>query len=319
MTAEGYFPISQFYTQGKYSFGDFLAATIACFILIGFLVFLYMIIVEPDGTLTVTYELGEAQKVCPRCAEMVMPAALVCRFCGYEFPPVPLAATTSLDESTEPFEKRWSRRQAALAFGLALVAVVGALGWNYLVSLPEPSAVKVQAAAEQGNADAQARLGWMYDNGLGVPEDGVRAFAWYRKAAEQGNAIAQNNLGLMYEKGSGVLQDYAQAVVWYRRAAEQGNAMAQSNLGLMYEKGLGVLRDYVQAVAWYRKAAEQGNATAQNYLGNAYSGGLGVTLDVAEAVNWWRKAADQGDPDAPKHFDADAVATEGGLTVVPAR
>ena len=150
----------------------------------------------------------------------------------------------------------------------------------------------------------------MYDNGLGVPENGVRAFAWYRLAAEQGNAMAQNNLGLMYEKGSGVPQDYVQAFVWYRRAAEQGNPMAQSNVGFMYERGVGVLKDYVQAVAWYRKAAEQGNATAQNYLGNMYSWGHGVPQDLAEAANWWRKAAGQGNADAQKRLSAEAATIE---------
>ena len=96
LAVEGYFPISQIYTPGKWSLGDFIVALILCFIIIGFLAFLYMIIVKPNGTLTVTFELREAQKACPRCAEMVMLAALVCRFCGYEFPPASLAATASL-------------------------------------------------------------------------------------------------------------------------------------------------------------------------------------------------------------------------------
>ena len=41
-----------------------------------------------------------------------------------------------------------------------------------------------------------------------------------RHAAEQGNADAQNNLGFMYDKGRGVQQDYAEAVRWYRLAAD---------------------------------------------------------------------------------------------------
>jgi len=78
--------------------------------------------------------------------------------------------------------------------------------------------------AEQGNADAQLRLGLMYANGKGVPENDAEAVKWYHKAAEQGNAIAQSRLGYMYEYGNGVARNVAEAVKWYRKAAEQGFA-----------------------------------------------------------------------------------------------
>ena len=52
--------------------------------------------------------------------------------------------------------------------------------------------------AEQGNAAAQFQLGWMYDNGLGVPENNKEAVKNYKRAAEQGYARAQFNLGMMY-------------------------------------------------------------------------------------------------------------------------
>ncbi len=55
-------------------------------------------------------------------------------------------------------------------------------------------------------------------------------------------ADAQNDLGFMYENGQGVPQDYAEAVGWFRKAAEQGYANAQYNLGNMYRNGHGVER-----------------------------------------------------------------------------
>ena len=51
--------------------------------------------------------------------------------------------------------------------------------------------------AEQGHAEAQFQVGFMYSVGRGVPEDDAEAVKWYRKAAEQGNAAAQYNLGAM--------------------------------------------------------------------------------------------------------------------------
>jgi len=55
--------------------------------------------------------------------------------------------------------------------------------------------------AEAGDAEAQTDLGFMYANGLGVPQDYTEALKWYRKAVAQGYALGQNNLGVMYAEG----------------------------------------------------------------------------------------------------------------------
>lgn len=83
--------------------------------------------------------------------------------------------------------------------------------------------------------------------------------------AEQGDADAQNKLGIMYLNGWGVPRDYNQAVSWYRKAAEQGNAAAQYNLGLMYYNGWGVPEDDIQAYAWFNLAAAQGDEEAKQF------------------------------------------------------
>ena len=113
--------------------------------------------------------------------------------------------------------------------------------------------------AKQGYAGAQSNLGWMYDNGQGVPQDYKTALKWYRLAAEQGDADAQYNLGVMYDNGQGVPQDYKTAVKWWKLAAEQGDASAQGNLGAMYAFGKGVLKDYIYAHMWGNIAATNGN------------------------------------------------------------
>ena len=40
--------------------------------------------------------------------------------------------------------------------------------------------------AEQGNTSVQAAIGWLYDNGEGVPEDDAKAVRCFSKAALQG-------------------------------------------------------------------------------------------------------------------------------------
>lgn len=90
---KGYKPVSEQWEQGSYGCGSFLLALLLCLVIIGFIVFIYMLIVKPPGTLTVTYALQEdpdevstsSEKTCPRCAEQVKSAAVVCRFCGHEF------------------------------------------------------------------------------------------------------------------------------------------------------------------------------------------------------------------------------------------
>ena len=97
MAEKGYFPTAQSWAPGAYGCGAFLVALLLCLILIGILVFIYMLIVKPDGTLSVTYEfrslptparehVAAAEKTCPKCAEQVKVAATICRFCGHEFP-----------------------------------------------------------------------------------------------------------------------------------------------------------------------------------------------------------------------------------------
>ena len=58
---------------------------------------------------------------------------------------------------------------------------------------------------------------------MAEPDTGnkAEAFNWYRKATEQGDADAQFNLGWLYENGWGVSKDYAEAVKWWQKAAEQ--------------------------------------------------------------------------------------------------
>src|SRR6516164_9750322 len=152
----------------------------------------------------------------------------------------------------------------------------------------------LRKAAEQGNIAAQGALGGMYLDGLGVPKDPAQATRWLQKAAEQGVPFAQSILGGLADKAG----NYVEALKWYRLAANQGDAEAQNNLGNMYETGRGVAQSYAEAAKWYRLAAGQGLAGAQYNLGILYDNGHGVTRDYEEAAKWYGLAAAQGDADA---------------------
>ena len=89
--------------------------------------------------------------------------------------------------------------------------------------------------------------------------DYTAALQEFRSLAEQGDAQAQYKLGTMYDNGQEVSQDYAEAAKWYRKAAEQGFAKAQFNLGWMYKNGRGVKKDYGYAYVWFDIAASLGD------------------------------------------------------------
>lgn len=59
LAQHGYFPTSQSWAQGQWGCGAFLVALLLCLLLVGILIFIYMLIVKPDGTLTVTYALNQ--------------------------------------------------------------------------------------------------------------------------------------------------------------------------------------------------------------------------------------------------------------------
>ncbi len=88
-----------------------------------------------------------------------------------------------------------------------------------------------------------------YTEGLAAYDRGdyITAYNEWLEPAEQGLAQAQYRVGSLYESGLGVARDFTEVSKWYRRAAHQGHTMAQHMVGLTYAYGLGVPQDVVTA------------------------------------------------------------------------
>ncbi len=161
---------------------------------------------------------------------------------------------------------------------------------------------ELKARAENGDAEAQFKIGYMYLKGRNVEQDLSEAFNWAHKAAEQGYASAQNNLGVMYSKGQGVAQNYVWAYAWFSIASEAGAASSikhiqslnkymteeQKNeaifiIGRLYYFGYGVDQNFTNAFKWHREAALRGNAQAQFNFAIFYEKGQGTDKDDREA------------------------------------
>lgn len=170
-----------------------------------------------------------------------------------------------------------------------------------LTGAPVADLEQIERYAEAGDSAAQFELGWMYENGVGVPRSGTDAIRWYLMAARAGVVQAQLNLGWIYQNGRGIERDMSKSEMWYRRAvercrrdAENGDAASQLSLGWMYESGEAVERDYGEATRWFRKAAVQGCPRARFDLAEMYYRGFGVEEDLAEAYKWFRLSGAEG-------------------------
>ena len=155
---------------------------------------------------------------------------------------------------------------------------------NYAAAL---SALK--PLAESDNAEAQYRLGLMYDGGKGVEADAKTALGWFQKAAGRGHSEAKRVIGIYYEEGKAVRRSYERAVEWYADAASQGNAKAQRYLGGLYQDGLGVGADLKTAFELYTQAADGGSLKAKRNLAYLYYFGAGVRRDYKKAAAMFRE------------------------------
>ena len=73
----------------------------------------------------------------------------------------------------------------------------------------------------------------MYETGEGVTENSFEAIRWYVEAAESGLLFAQAALGSIYADGVGVPKDNTLAYLWWSLAAAQDHKIAAKNLGIL--------------------------------------------------------------------------------------
>ncbi|RMX22100.1 sel1 repeat family protein [Legionella jordanis] len=206
----------------------------------------------------------------------------------------------------------------------------------YLASGSDPKNMQqardiYQYFADKGDKEAQLKLAYLYDQGLGTEQNPELAAKWYTAAAEQGQPTAQFLLARMHQLGRiGNAPDYEQAKKWYsasksnyprsavalgfiyetvdddyqrasenyQLAAEKNNKAGQFNLGLIYEDGKGMSVDYTKAKTLFNQAADAGLKQAMSQLGEIYFNGFAGNREEQQALHWYKKAAALGDSTA---------------------
>ena len=141
-------------------------------------------------------------------------------------------------------------------------------------------------------------IGLKYQLGLnGTEKDMARAMEMYMKAAEQDYAEAQCRIGLIYEAGQGGIENPELAAKWFKKAAKQNHEVAQLHLGIFYMEGKGVKKDLGKAVKHLQKAAKR-YPDAGYVLGTIYEFGRDeIQPDLAEAEKWHKIALNSKHPE----------------------
>jgi len=117
--------------------------------------------------------------------------------------------------------------------------------------------------AKKGNAEAQFKVGEMYETGFGVKQDMAEANNWISKAANQGHETAGFKLLYWDMKKNGVTDANKAEVEALKTKAKQGNPQAQYFVGKMYAEGIGVKKNTDKAIGWLNKAALVGVLAAE--------------------------------------------------------
>ena len=192
------------------------------------------------------------------------------------------------------------------------VAAFGLTLWLTCPVVAEESFESVLRRAEEGNAQAQLELGYMYYPGGRMGTDYPKSAHWFRKASEQGEATAQSVLASMYQWGWGVPKNHVLAYMWYTVAEAGGDQswgsslddlatkmtpseiaeakrLARERIGSQPEKAKPTDSNFESLL----QLAEQGNAEAQATVGGAFFYGIGTKRNYSKAAKWLRRSAEQ--------------------------
>lgn len=150
-------------------------------------------------------------------------------------------------------------------------------------------------AADEGDAECAAAVGYIYDSGGAGVKNPALALAYLRKAAQGGSVKARYNLALVLRRSPAKPESLDEAIYWLDKAAEGGFEQAQARLGEIYFFGEDrAPRNYQTAKYYLEKSAEHGNAQSCHLLGLIYLNGLDTPRDPEKAVSRLTKAARQG-------------------------
>jgi TPR repeat protein len=168
----------------------------------------------------------------------------------------------------------------------------------------------LEESARNGDVSALWKLGRIYADGDGVPQNHLRAFEYFRRIAAASDvedlrsakarfvANAFVEVGRYYITGvanSDLKPDPVRAHQMFTYAAVYfADPDAQYELARMFLDGVGVARDQAQGARWLYQAAMKGQYDAQAKFGSLLFAGMGQVIprDAAKGLMWLKIAMD---------------------------
>jgi hypothetical protein len=140
-----------------------------------------------------------------------------------------IAIALGLGYRTEPWIQSKLKEREQIRLQTVLASTQAPKG--SAIAVESASFAELQQMAQQGNATAENALGLRYfegDKKNGVPRDEKEAFRWFNKSAQDGNLAAQAKLGFLYSTGSGIPKDLNQAYFWAVLARAHGDESSKA-------------------------------------------------------------------------------------------
>ena len=114
----------------------------------------------------------------------------------------------------------------------------------------------IRFGVENGLENSIFQYGYIYEKGIGVPQDLETAYYYYNIAAEKNSINAIVKIADWYKKGIYFKCNIDLAIRWYEKAADMGDLDATESLIEIYEKGFGNRQSDLKAIFYVFKLCD---------------------------------------------------------------
>jgi TPR repeat protein len=148
-----------------------------------------------------------------------------------------------------------------------------------------------QKAFEAGDIDGTYLLAELLER----RQDFEKAVIYYTKAADSGDVRSAAKLGRLFENGIGVERDYTRAAAFYAKSVGTDGGFSENRLGAFYRNGLGVQIDPEAAREWFVKSIKQGYIPSNKALGHMYILGNFGEVNQVRGCAYLYRGGDEAD------------------------